>query len=115
VAARRKKARSRKTRARSGGSLVDSIQRQLKDLSREVDRRLEPIRKEIEKAEQQGGTGAARLLRQARARLNKVEVKGDSELSKFLRQSRSQISKGITQAERAVRPKRKKGTRRKKA
>jgi hypothetical protein len=115
MAARKRKTRSKKTRGRSGKSLVDSIQRQLKDLSREVDRRLRPIRKEIEKAERQGGREAARLLRQARARLNQVEVKGDSELSKFLRQRRRQLSMGIAQAERAVRPKRKKATRRKKA
>ena len=61
----------------------------------------------------QAGSEAAKLLRQARARLNKVQIQGHSDVQKFLRKSRRQISKGLTSAERTVRPKRKTTARKK--
>lgn len=94
-------------------SLIDSIEKELKDLSKHVERRLAPLRKEVDKAERKAGTGTAKLLRQARARLNEVQISGDSELKKFLRQRKRQLSKGLTETEKVVRPKRKKKASRK--
>jgi hypothetical protein len=65
-------------------------------------------------AERQAGSEAAKLLRQARTRIHRVEIRGDSDAQKFLKQRRRQLSKGLTQVERTVRPKRKKTATRKK-
>ena len=69
-------------------SLIDSIEKELKDLSKDLERRLRPLRREVDKAEKKAGAGTAKLLREARARLNKVAIQGDSDLQKFLRQRR---------------------------
>ncbi len=42
-----------------------------------------------------------------------MKIEGHSDLQQFLRRSRRQISKGLTDAERRVRPKRKKTARKK--
>ena len=51
-------ARKKTARSRSRGSVVDSVERELKDLSREVERRLRPLQREIAKAERQAGSEA---------------------------------------------------------
>ena len=43
-----------------------------------------------------------------------MAIQGDSDLQKFLRQRRRQLSKGLTEAEKALKPKRKKKATRKK-
>ena len=117
VAARKKTARKKTTRKKTTAkALIKRVDREITAISKDVEKRLAPLRREIQKAERQAGTEASRLLRQARARLNKVEIKGTADWQKFLRQRRRDISKALGQIESAVRPKAKKKTaRRKKA
>jgi hypothetical protein len=116
IAMAARKTTRKKTAARKRGKgLVDTIEKELADLSKAMEKRLAPLRKEIDKAERQAGTEGARLLREARRRLNKVEIKGQSDLEKFLRRSRRDLSKALTGLEQSVRPKRKKAARKKTA
>ncbi len=103
-----KKKAVRKKATKKKGDLVDSIEKELKDLSRDLERRLKPLQKQVGIAERKAGSATAKLLRQARAQLNKISIAGESDLKKFLRKQRRQISKGLSETEKAVRPKRKK-------
>ena len=114
MAAKKKAAKKKKT-ARKSKNLVDVIEEELRDLSKDLERRLRPLQKQVGIAERKAGSATAKLLRQARARLNKLSIAGESDLKKFLRKQRRQISKGLTETEKAVRPKRKKKAVRKKA
>ena len=103
VAARksmRTKLRSRVNRRR----LVQRIDREINDLSRQIERRLAPLRREIRKAEKQAGSEAARLLREARRRLDAVQVKGHADWQNFLRRSKRDLSTALGQLERSVAP-----------
>jgi len=112
----RKKTTRRKTAARkSTKTLVDSVEKEIADISKALDKQLAPLRKQIDKAERQAGTEGARLLREARKYLNAIEIKGHSDLNTFLKRSRRDVSKALTELEHTVRPKRKKTTRKKTA
>lgn len=110
-----KRSATGKKPAKKAKNLVDSIEKELKDLSKDLERRLRPLQKQVGIAERKAGSATAKLLRQARARLNRLSIAGESDLKKFLRKQRRQISKGLSETEKAVRPKRKKKPVRKKA
>jgi hypothetical protein len=102
----RKKTAKKKVAARKqAAAVVASIEKDLKNISKQIEKSLAPLRKEIDKAERKAGSGGARLLRQARAKLNAVDLKGHSELDAFLRKSRRELSKTLSDLERSVRPK----------
>lgn len=113
--ATRKSGKARKTSQRA---LLKTIDRELKDLSKQLEARLRPLRTEMAKAEKRAGSGAARLLGQAKARLGKVKITGHGDWEKFLRRSRADLTKALGQLERSVRkaskPKRRKAAGRKK-
>jgi hypothetical protein len=94
--------------------LVQRIDRELTDLSKQIERRLAPLRREIRKAEKQAGSEAGRLLREARRRLDAVQVKGHADWQKFLRRSKRDLSAALGQLERSVAPVRRKAPRKKK-
>jgi hypothetical protein len=92
--------RSRVNRRR----LVQRIDREITDLSKQIERRIAPLRREIQRAEKQAGSEAARLLREARRRLDAVQVKGHADWQNFLRRSKRDLSKALGQLERSMSP-----------
>jgi hypothetical protein len=83
-------------------------EKELSDLTKQIDKRLAPLRRELEKAERRAGSGASRMLREARRRLDEVELKGGSDFAKFLRKRRRDLSHALSELAQAVRPARKK-------
>ncbi len=113
MAVKKKTAKKKAARKKQPLKLLDSVDKELKDISRQIEKSLAPLRKEIEKAERKAGTEGARLLREARHKLNGVNLKGQSELDQFLRKKRRELSKTLSGLEKAVRPKRKAPARKK--
>lgn len=104
---RKKSARKKSARKKGGAKLIDTIEKELADLSKTVDKRVNTLRKEVDKAERKAGTEGARLLREAKKRLNKLEIGGHSEWRSFLRKSRRGLSDALSDLEKSVRPKKK--------
>ncbi len=118
MAAKKKAARKKTARKVQPAKLVQAIEKELKVISKQIEKRLAPLRKEIDKAERKAGTRGAKLLREARHKLNTVDLKGRSDLDQFLRRRRRELSKALTELEGTVKParktaKRKKATRKK--
>ena len=89
---RKKSARRAAKRGKSKqAALLQTIDRELKDLAKQLEIRLRPLRKEIAKAEKRAGAGAAKLLGQVRARLGEVKITGHGDWEKFLRRSRADL------------------------
>jgi len=109
-----KKTRKKSARTKSRG-LGASLDRELAQLSKRIDRDLKQLGRSIDRAQIQAGREAARLVGQARTQLSKAEVRGNSEWENFLRKSQRDLVGLLGRLERAVRPKRKKATRKKRA